>query len=114
MNDTQQKFEDGVKKGLEANAKVLEANAKYASEYSTRTNLYWTNLVEASVKNATELTQSKSLQEAYEKQAKFAEDLKAGFESSHQENMKAFEAAKEEYAAITASFYPAEDSKASK
>jgi hypothetical protein len=90
MNDTQQKFEDGVKKGLEANAKVLEANAKYASEYSTRTNLYWTNLV------------------------KFAEDLKAGFESSHQENMKAFEAAKEEYAAITASFYPAADSKASK
>ena len=114
MNDSEEKFDDGVKKCLEANAKDLESNAKYASEDSTRSNLYGTNLVEASVKNATELTQSKALQEAYEKQAKFAEDLKAGFESSHQENMKAFEAAKEEYAAITASFYPAADSKASK
>jgi hypothetical protein len=112
MNDTQKKFEDGIKKSLEANAKVLEANARYASEYSARTNLYWTNLVEASVKNATELTQTKSLEEAYEKQTKFANDLKAGFESSHQENMKAFEAAKQEYASITADFYPASHSKA--
>jgi hypothetical protein len=107
MTDTQKKFEESIKKGLEANAKVLEANAKYASEYSTRTNAYWTNLVEASVKNATELSQTKSMQEAYDKQAKFAESLKASFEASHKENMKAFEAAKEEYAAITASLYPA-------
>jgi hypothetical protein len=107
MNDTQKQFEDGIKKGLEANAKVMEINAKYASEYTARTNQFWTNLIDAGVKNAEELTQSKSLTEAYEKQTQFAQDVKAGFESSHQENIKAFELAKEEYEAITAGLYPA-------
>jgi len=107
MNDTQIQFEESVKKGLQANAKVMEINAKYASEYTTRTNLFWTNLIDAGVKNAEELTQSKSLTEAYEKQTQFAQDVKANFESSHQENIKAFETAKEEYEAIVAGLYPA-------
>jgi hypothetical protein len=107
MNDTQIQFEESVKKGLQANAKVMEINAKYASEYTTRTNLFWTNLIDAGVKNAEELTQSKSLTEAYEKQTQFAQDVKANFESSHQENIKAFETAKDEYEAIVAGLYPA-------
>ena len=107
MTDSQKQFEDGVKKGLEANAKVIEINAKFASEYTNRTNLFWTNLLDAGAKNAEELTQSKSLTEAYEKQTQFAKSVKADFETAYQENIKAFEAAKEEYQTITTGLYPA-------
>lgn len=107
MNNSQAQFEESVKKGIEANAKVMEIYAKYAGEYTTRTNLFWTNLIDAGVKNAEELTQSKSLTSAYEKQTQFAQDVKANFESSHKENIKAFESAKNEIEAIVAGLYPA-------
>ena len=107
MNDTQAQIEDSVKKGLEANAKIMEINAKYASEFTERSNLFWTNLIDAGIENAKELSQSKTLTEAYEKQSQFDKNVKANFESSHQQNIKAFAAAKEEYEAITAGLYPA-------
>jgi hypothetical protein len=107
MNDTQKQFEERFKKGLEANAKVMEINAKCAGDYTARTNQFWTNLIDTSVKNADKLSQSKSLTEAYEKQTQFAQEDKADAKSSHKENIKAFKLAKEEYEAITAGLYPA-------